>query len=324
MLNVFRCPNCEKKLKTDQVVGQSIPCPYCKEVFTISEEDAYVPDPTRELLIKLAIPLGYVLFVAVPLGLTLLYFATRDEKKPVADTPVVKNEKKPAPAPRPRKEKGAPVPGGPANPDPDPDPDPETMPPTTPMPTVPTPPVPKVQLAIAPPPRRLPDPDEVFVVPEPREVLWNLPTLYDSPWQKVGSVDLRLARVAVGRVPIIDGKEQVRDSAQPMLVLVIEVRANAGDKKRELQSWTHGRFHYSVAFAGGKDLLHPDLPLGSRVHSVLPLKQPLPADGEPVRDILVFTAPPDGAGEVSVRLDGDRCGETGDIWFKIPAAALKK
>ena len=57
MPQVFVCPNCEKKLKTDQVVGQSIPCPYCKEVFKISEEDAYVPDPQREMLIKLAIHL---------------------------------------------------------------------------------------------------------------------------------------------------------------------------------------------------------------------------------------------------------------------------
>ena len=308
MLNVFRCPNCEKPIKTDQIEGQSIPCPYCQEVFTISPDDAVVPNPERELLIRLAIPLGYVLFVAVPLVLTILYFTSRDRKKVVVDAPVVKEEKRvPArPAPRPpRKEKVGPGPGGATDPDPTP--------------------VRPADVALAPHPRQLPDPVEVFVAPDPRAVFWNLPSVYDSPWQKVGSVDLRISRVSVGPVPIIDGMRQVRDTNQPMLVVVMEVRANTSDKKRELQSWTFVRLHYSAAFvASGKELPHPELPLGSRVNTGLPQMQPLPADGEPVRDVLLFTAPPAGSGEVSVRLDGDRCGESGDIWFKIPAAVLKK
>ena len=319
MLNVFRCPNCEKKLRTDQAEGQSIPCPYCKEVFTISAEDAVVPDPERERLMRLAIPLGYVLFVAVPLVLTVLFLTRRAERQErnAAEAAQAARVETKEPAPRPpapkpkRKEKGPNVPDGPA-----PDPDP--------VPAGPTAPEPKAELAVAPEPRAVPAPVEVFVAPEPHAVFWNLPTLYESPWQKVGDVYLRISRVSVGRVPVIDGKEQVRDTAQPMLVVVVEVRTLAAEKKRELSSWTDRRLHHSAAFLGAKELPHPDIPLGSRVHSGVPAKQPLPADGEPVRDVLVFVAPPDGAGDVSVRLDAERCGETGDIWFNIPAAALKK
>ena len=134
-----------------------------------------------------------------------------------------------------------------------------------------------------------------------------------------------MAGVAVVRVPIINTKEQVRESAQPMLVVVVEVRMNTPTKKRELLSWTHGQNRYMAGFlAGGKDLMHIDLPLGSKVHSGIPLRQPIPQDGEPVHDVLVFEAPPEGSGELSLRLDGDRFGEPADVWVKIPPAAWKK
>lgn len=336
MLNVFVCPNCGKKLKTDQGVGQTIPCPYCEEPFEISREHAAAKN---ELLFKLAIPIGYVLFVAVPLGLTIWYLTTRTEKpkEAVEATPapvqVNRNDPKPpAPRPvvRPRKD-GKPK----ADVDPEDDPEP-VLPPKpeppapakpkaeeSPKPEPPAPPVEKTELAVAPEPRELP---EVFVAPEPREIVWKLPPLnFATPWQKVGAVDLRAAGVAVVRVPIIDGKERVRDSAQPMLVVVIEVRMNTSTKKRELQSWTHGQKRYMVGFlAGGKDLMHIDLPLGSKVHSGIPLRQPLPQDGEPVHDVMVFAVPPADAGELSLRLDAERFGESGDVWVKIPTAAWKK
>ena len=315
MLNVFKCPNCEKKLKTDQGEGQSIPCPYCKEVFTISANDAVVPDPTREMLIRLAIPLGYVLFVAVPLGLTLLYFATRDEKKPVAEAPGARDEQKPPdrpPAPRRRKEKAATVPGPT-------DTDPEPAPPARPEPAAPG----GAELVLAPPPRAL---VEVFIAPEPHEIFWKMPLLeYSSKWQKVGAVEVRVAGVAVSKVPIIDTDERVTESAAPLLAILVEARLSVTGKKRALTSWTYGLAHYGVVFLeNGKELDPAVLPPGGKPNIGLPFTQPLPDDGTPVRDVLLFVVPSAGSGELSLRLAAERCGEAGDIWFKIPAGALKK
>ena len=290
MLNVFKCPNCEKKLRTDQGEGQSIPCPYCKEVFTISAEDAVVPNPTRELLIRLAIPLGYVLFVAVPMGLTLLYFATRDEKKPVAEAPAARDEKQPParPAPRPpRKEKGVVVPGAPTDPDPDPDP----APPARPDPAVPG----VAELALAPPPREL---VEVFIAPEPHEILWKMPLLeYSSKWQKIGAVDVRVAGVAITKVPIIDSNERVAESATPLLAVLVEARLNVPGKRRALTSWTYGLAHYGVIFLeNGKELDPATLPPGGKPNIGLPLTQPLPDDGTPVAMSCCSWSRPTGPG----------------------------
>ena len=322
MLNVFTCPNCRKRIETDQGEGQTIPCPYCEEAFTIRPSDAATRNSTREALIRLCIPLGYVLFVAVPLALTLWYFASRDGKRDPKDgaaeapaAPVVKVEKKAAP-PRPvrppRQPKGG-TPGDPGATDPDPDP------PVRPDPVAPG----GAELAIAPRPREL---AEVFVAPEPHEVPWR-PTLVESSskWQKVGSVDVRIVGFAVTKAPVIDGKGLLTETAQPVLVVLMEVRLNATAKKRELLSWTYGQNHYAAIFlASGKELPFVHVPLGAKLNTGLPFTQPLPDDGTPVRDVLLFAVPPDESGELSLRLDAERCGEAGDIWFKIPAAALKK
>ena len=78
----LRVPKLRKKLQTDQGEGQTIPCPYCEEPFQLSREHAASKNAASELLFRLAIPIGYVLFVAVPLGLTVWYLSTRMEEKP--------------------------------------------------------------------------------------------------------------------------------------------------------------------------------------------------------------------------------------------------
>jgi hypothetical protein len=179
-----------------------------------------------------------------------------------------------------------------------------------------------VDLALAPAPRELP---EVFVAPDPHPVLWKFPhSEYSSEWQKVGAVDIRVAALAITTVPIVDSSARVTESA-PVLAVLVEARLNTPRKMRTLSSWTYGLNRYGVIFLErGGELDPPPLPRGRKPNTGLPLKQPLPDDGTPVRDVLFFAIPVAGSGELSLRLDAERCGEAGDVWFKIPAAVLKK
>ena len=65
-------------------------------------------------------------------------------------------------------------------------------------------------------------------------------------------------------------------------------------------------------------------PRGGKPNTGLPFKQPLPVDGTAVQDVLLFAVPPAETKELSLRLAAERCGESGDLWFKIPTTALKK
>src|SRR5262249_7556491 len=194
-------------------------------------------------------------------------------------------------------------------PKPKPDPDGETEPDPDPIPKTKT-----EAIAIAPRPRELP---EVFIAPEPREAAWRAPLMeYQSKWQTVGVVDLRVAGLALTKVPFIDSKGQLMETG-PLLVIVVEARMKkAPPKPRELQSWTNRRKWYSAVFLpNGKDLAHGDVPLGAKFNTGVPLTQPLSADGMVVRDLLFYEIPQAGAGELSLRLDAERCGESGDVWF---------
>ncbi len=342
MLKLYKCPNCQKVIETNQELCAEIACPYCDKEFAIRAAHEVRKDAGRDALFRVAIPIGYVLFVAVPLALTIWFFVNRAEKQQqaldaeaqAAQEAKVARDEKPAPAPRPKrppKQKGddgtKPDPDEPeAKPDPKRPPEsvPEPKPVETKVEPEPKPKPAEPDLDVAPEPRELP---EVFVAPEPRAIAWKLPPMeYESPWQKVGSVDLRVAGVAITKVPIIDAKEQITESEKPMLVVVMEVRLNNLTRKRDLNSWTYGQARYMIAFTGGgRQLAHIDVPLGSKVNTGLPYKQPIPQDGTAVRDVMVFAAPPDGSGELSIRLDGDRVGEgSADIWFKIPPSAWKK
>lgn len=347
MLKVFECPHCHRPIETNQAAGDEIACPYCEEGFTLRASHEVQKSAAREALFRIAIPLGYVLFVAVPLGLTVWFFVNRAEQQQkeavaaaeAAETAATEARKRASdakpPAPpivRPPRKPMVGTPGNPGATEPDPREEPEpkvTEPvgtgskdPKEADPKV-REPKPKVELVLAPEPHEVP---EVEIAPAPRVSGWKLPPMdYVSPWQKVGAVDLRVAGVAILRVPIADAKEQVRESAQPALVVVVEVRMNTSTKKRDLLSWTYGQNRYMVGFtASGKDLPHFEIPLGSKVNSGLPLKQPIPSDGDTVRDLLVFQVPSEGAGELSLRLDGQRFGEPVDVWVKIPTTAWKK
>jgi hypothetical protein len=131
-------------------------------------------------------------------------------------------------------------------------------------------------------------------------------------------------------VPVIDAKEHISESQNPLFVVIIEVRKNSPSRIRTLLSWQ--RFKDSrvtsyvpcvIYLADDKELPLGKLP-GGKLNAGLPDKQPLPDDGTSVRDILLFSVPPDNAGDLQLRLDAERCGESGDIWFKIPSMAWKK
>jgi hypothetical protein len=330
MLKAFKCPKCQGGLQTDQEMGEKITCPHCDRPFTLRPSHAVDKNSAGEAFAKIAIPIGYVLFVAIPLVGTIWYFSTRTEDPPKKPPEVAevrdpdrdrerepeKEKKLPVPPRPPRKVVTPGTPGTPVDPeDPDPKENPDPKPPD---------PKPKgVEVAVAPEPREV---QEVELAPEPREILWKIPyTGYESKWQTVGLVDLRVAGVAVSKAPIIDGKGQVKDSPNPMLVIAIETRVNVPNKKRELSSWTAARRRYSAAFlASGKELFQPELPLGSKYNTGLPVQQLMPPDCTPVRDLLIYELPPPGAGELSLRLEADRVNESGDIWFKIPESAWKR
>lgn len=326
MLTVVKCPHCRRLIGTDQEVGLAIPCPHCRAEFEIERHMLVRSSPLKNALIKLCIPLGYVLFVAVPMGFTIWFFANRGEEQEKAQPEVaeVKPGVRPpvAPRPQPRQQR-------PKRDDPDPprprqkpkqrpdDPEPEvTEPPVE--PAFPLPPA----VAVAPAPRER---IVIPVAPEPHAPLWPA-TLSGSPsaWQKVGAVDVRVAGFAVAKVPLVSGGGRESESPRPLLVVVTEVRINTTTKTREFVAWRRGQEQPAALFKhDGEAVPAPQFQLGTKLGAGPPDKQAVPADGTPVRGVLLFAVPPDGAGELKLRLGAERCGEFGDIWFTIPADSWK-
>jgi hypothetical protein len=327
MLNVFRCPKCRKRIQTNLAVGDEATCPYCENAFTLRASHEDRGHATREALARIAIPVGYVLFVAVPMGLVFWFFM-REAQPPEPKPPEPPEQARIDPVPAPPEKPPVRLPKGrkkndkgtDPNTDPDPDPmkfDPESEPKDVPKPVTP------VAVAIAPLPRELP---EVFVAPLPREAAWKAPfQQYETKWETRGAVDIRVAALAITKVPMIDPKGQPGETV-PLLVVAVEVRLNkVTPKPRVFQSWTDRRKWYSEIFtATGKQLAHGDVPLGAKFNIGIPVDQPLPPDGTVVRDLLLYEIPPTGSGVLELRLGAERCGEEGDIWFKIPESALKK
>lgn len=329
MLSVFKCPHCQKRIETNLELGQKIACPYCDEEFKLHREHVAPRYEIGNIVAKILIPLGYVLFVGVPLTLTIGYFLTRaqqQEEPPAKPAPVAAAEpvvKKPDPQPvkRPRKPR---KPGGegddPTAPETPDTPEPLKLEPAKPDAPKPEGPKQEPEVAIAPEPR------EVFIAPAPHEVAWKVPLRdYHSKWQTVGAVDVRIAGLAVAKVPLLNGKGEAQESAAAMFVVAIEVRMNTANKTRTLQTWMRDKaYHAKIFLANGKELAYGSLPVGAKFHMGLALQQPIPSDQTPVRDILVFAVPADDAGQLSLRLDAERCGESGDVWIKIPDSAWKK
>jgi len=261
-------------------------------------------------LVEIAIPAGYVLFVFVPMALTFWFFMHQGEddqeqkaQRPevaVRGTPEVAVRGTPEgegrkvvvpPSQAPKQSRKVP----PATSTPAPTPDiPDSRPPTPePMKIVelPTPPTP-------------PEMPETPLAPIPREVFWKPPQSgYSSKWQTVGAVNVRVAGAVVAKVPLVDTNNRVNESPEAMLIISIEVVLNTPSKTRLLRSWTQ-LANYGVVFLdGGKELAAGRLPSGSKLHSGIPVKQPIPQDGTPVRDILLFSIP-DAAVELNLRLVG--------------------
>jgi hypothetical protein len=316
MLTKFRCPSCARVFETSYGIGHAVACPACEQHFTLSEDTLAKPNATAEILARICIVLGYVLFVAVPLIITIRFVMNkadeqgqeqaerpRFEKQPEQREPPVERPKGPKPKkPRPKEpEEPPPIVVVPTNPKED---DPKKPEPPTP---------PETEIAEV----------ELEIAPWPQVVGWR-PKLrdYQSPWQTVGAVDYRVSGSAVTKVPLLRGKDEIVLSASEKLVFVIEVRLNNLAKKREYQPWSHGINHYATAFLiPNGDLDWVKTPLGTRFHSGLPGKRALPVDGRSLRDFAVFELPPANVTEIKLRLEADRFGEFGDLWIVIPKSA---
>jgi hypothetical protein len=172
----------------------------------------------------------------------------------------------------------------------------------------------------------------VAIAPLPRERPWDVPEQsgYSSVWSKFGAIDVRIASLSITKVPIVDFNKNITESKNPMFVVVVEVRKNTPGNKRELTSWQRYRgkvitgSRSSVIYLAGDKELSPVTLSGGKLHAGLPELQLIPDDGTVVRDILLFSIPSDDAGELRLRLDAERCGERGDIWFTLPASSWKK
>jgi hypothetical protein len=338
-LRTLKCPNCSALLETNLGFGQSLPCPDCEQEFTVARNQVQLATGAmNEGLVKLLIPVGYALFLIIPLG-GIIYWATSQKDRPkeevVEARPTEKQEKKPAAPELPPRTSRPPkkVPdshdshtGSPSLPLPSVPPEDGTS--STPVvPAVPAVnvPVAPIEIALAPIPHEaLP---EIPIAPFPREVFWTIASTFSTKWETVGAVDVRVARVAIAKYPILDpSKNTTTESQTPALVIVIEARLNDPKKDRSLLSWTHGILHYSrIYLDGGGDKLEPrSLTPGTRLHTGLTYPIPLPKDGATVRDVILFETPPEGTKELELHLDSERIQQSGSATFTIPVEAWKK
>lgn len=187
---------------------------------------------------------------------------------------------------------------------------------TRPVEPKPSKPVVTIEVASTPP---------INLAPAPRQVVWTPPLSgYSSEWQKTGAIDVRVAGLSIAKVPIIDAKERIEESERPMLVVIVEVRKNTPGKKRTFRPFSlYGTHSGRIFDANFQELLPQEIPLGKKLDAGVPRSQLLPDDGTPVRDVLLFEVPADSVGNLDLRLDSERCDESGDIWFKIPSLAWK-
>ena len=77
----------------------------------------------------------------------------------------------------------------------------------------------------------------VEIAPEPHEVFWKfwkLPLLgYSSPWQKAGAIDVRIAGIAVSKVPFVNANEEVTEWPNPMFAILLESGPEYAGQKAE-------------------------------------------------------------------------------------------
>lgn len=331
----INCPTCNGAVLVPAVVG-IISSP--TGILEVSQRPT-PPQPSKassSVAYKILVPLGYVLFVLLPMlgtGYFLIQFAGSRNQEQTNKSAQSSEDANPSPKHKSEPEtKKPPVFAFPERHYKEPSlPDivPEEK---NPIPIESKPPIPSrpihetTPLAIAPPPREQIEVEQAIeIAPEPREIYWKLPLSgYTSAWQSVGAVDLRIAGLSIAKVPFIDAKGDITES-EPLLVIIVEVRKNTPGKKRNLLTWTVSAINYAKVFDADSNELPPGKPMaGKKVNTGIPARQNIPDDGSIVRDVILFSIPPDNVGNLDLRLDGERCGEPKDIWFKIPSLAWKK
>jgi Zn finger protein HypA/HybF involved in hydrogenase expression len=324
----IKCPHCRATLEAEVEEGQVIRCPACKKQFKVDSESQ---DNEEDSLAnnKYLVPLGYAAFVGLPILITIAVVFSLGGKKvtqPEEDTPhVAKSDSRSSSnVPKKTPKRGPPqkqssdkfveperksVPSsdstskaGTTNNNTETNPKPDTNP-GTPLETI-----------------------ALEIAPRPHEILWKLPLSgFESDWKHVGAVDVRIGGLAIAKANLIDSKNNVTESQTPFLVAIIDVRKNEPKEKRTLESWTYFNTSYAAMFlSNDKALPNGILPPATKLLTKTADKQLLPDDGSHVKDILLFAVPADDAGELNLRLDAERVGEKGDIWFKIPSLAWKK
>src|SRR4051794_25780104 len=78
-LRIVKCPDCGSRLETSLKIGELIQCPTCDEVFRVARGNIVSQvGGVKETLARVAIPLGYVLFVGLPFA-GLLYWVSTQE-----------------------------------------------------------------------------------------------------------------------------------------------------------------------------------------------------------------------------------------------------
>jgi len=164
------------------------------------------------------------------------------------------------------------------------------------------------------------------IAPRPHRVYALRPgTNWESGWQRVGEVRVRVFSPSITKVPLVDSDGNEYSSPLPLLALWLEIENLSPSHSREYRRWqpvTEGEC--VLRNPGGIALPLPVFPLGRRFMWPGEFKQQLPAGGSSVREVLVFSQPAELVDRVYLQLTAERVGEVGTLTFEIPAGVWKK
>jgi hypothetical protein len=353
----FTCPHCHRT--TAFAAPAPLPLPSrSPEPLPLPDDEASQPvrvprthvaaaprtRPELEAGGKGLIVVGYAAFVLIPAAAVIalaVYKFGGDEKPNNTPTAQHSDDKDPvAKKPEPGPKRGTPRPHRNDKRAEDPDDPPPPSPrgtgkksDSTPPDPIPNP-EPAATIAIAPEPRparvvtEVPIPEPVAIAPEPRVIRPGFappPGSFNSDWEQVDEVEARVAGVAIMHVPITDADGRAVDSPVAVLTVWVEVRTRTVARMVELKRWQDSFGSYAeVTTARGLQMGRALLGPAASLRTALPYRQVVPPDGTARTDIVVFSAPPDDAGDLRLVLDAERVGEKGKFKITIPAKALKK
>ncbi|MDB5308741.1 MAG: hypothetical protein JWO38_2943 [Gemmataceae bacterium] len=187
-----------------------------------------------------------------------------------------------------------------------PEPEPKTGPSAP-----PAQPPPGVAISVAPPPR------PVSTFPPP-------PGVWSSEWQQLGDVQVRVRAARIARAPLVDAAGRRSDSPSTLFLVWLDLQNLSPSRPREYRRWqpvTSGEC--VLSYPGGTPLGAPRIPDGRKLEYFGEYRQPLPAGGAPVNELLVFPEPAPGTESLTLTLDARRVDESDRFEFRIPAAAWK-